>query len=166
MDFADAAAAAISPLAQALFDVENVERVFLGADFISITKSDGDWQHLKPAILGVIMDHFVAEKPVVIASDASGTSDAVEGRGAGYSEQDEEIVEQIIELIDTRVRPAVARDGGDIVFNHYEDGVVYLHMRGACAGCPSSTFTLKSGIENLLKHYVPEVIRVEQVESM
>ena len=161
MDFEDIDAAAVSPLAQALFAIDNVERVFLGSDFISITKADGDWQHLKPAILGVIMDHFVAEKPVVIASDAS-----AEGRAGSYSEQDEEIVEQIVELIDTRVRPAVAQDGGDIVFNHYEDGVVYLHMRGACAGCPSSTFTLKSGIENLLKHYVPEVIRVEQVESM
>lgn len=159
MDFDNAGAAQTSPLAQKLFELDFVERVFLGSDFITITKREGEWQHLKPSVLSVIMDHFVSGQPVIAEHTAedSNVSD-------NYSAEDADIVEQIIEILDSRVRPAVAQDGGDIVFNRYDSGVVYLHMRGACAGCPSSTFTLKSGIENLLKHYVPEVVAVEQVE--
>lgn len=160
-DFPDAEAAARSPLAQALFAVPGVVRVFYGADFISVTKSeeDGsvDWQHLKPTILGAIMEHFTHGAPLM-----SGSADEVEET---YAEGDEEIVSQIRELIDTRVRPAVANDGGDIVFKGFDgdSGVVFLHMRGSCAGCPSSTMTLKHGIENMLRHYVPEVNAVEAV---
>lgn len=159
-DFDGAEAAEASPLAAALFELGFVARVFLGSDFITVTKSQGDWQDLKPAVLGVIMDHFVSGRPMLAEDDAP----AADRGSTEYSDEDAEIVEQIVELLETRVRPAVAQDGGDIVFNHFEDGVVYLHMRGACAGCPSSTMTLKSGIENLLKHYVPEVVRVEQAE--
>ncbi|MEM6851065.1 MAG: NifU family protein [Pseudomonadota bacterium] len=163
MDFpTPASAAGASPLAEALFAVDGVDGVFLGDAFISVTKADmAEWGALKPTVLGVVMEHFVANRPVLndaAASSAASPADAYEG-------DDAEVVEQIVELLETRVRPAVAQDGGDIVFHSYEpgDGVVHLHMRGACAGCPSSTMTLKSGIENLLKHYVPEVTRVEPV---
>ena len=156
-DFASPASAARSPLAVALFDLEGVARVFLGGDFITITKTDEvAWQALKPQVLAVIMDHFVAGRPV-IEGDADDIDEDV-------SPEDEEIVAQIKELLDTRVRPAVAGDGGDIVFRGYRDGVVRLHMQGSCSGCPSSRATLKHGIENMLRHYVPEVVAVEQVD--
>lgn len=162
-DFPDAASTAHAPLAEAVFAVEGVLRVYLGPDFVTVTKQpDVNWAHLKPFVLGAIMDHFVAGRPVLLegaaAAAASADTDVYEGEAA-------EIVAQLIELIDTRVRPAVAQDGGDITFHTWDHatGTVMLHMRGACAGCPSSTVTLKQGIENMLKHYVPEVRRVEQV---
>jgi Fe-S cluster biogenesis protein NfuA len=142
----------VSPLADSLFAVASVESVFLGGDFVTITKSpEADWDTLKPAILTEIMEHFVAGKPVLFEGAAK-----VEA-----NEDDDEIVATIRELIDTRVRPAVAEDGGDIIFHAFKEGIVFLEMHGACAGCPSSTVTLKEGIENMLKHYVPEVIAVE-----
>ncbi|MGC9269379.1 NifU family protein [Acidiphilium sp.] len=157
-DFDSAAAAAISPLASALFDLPDVERVFLGTDFVSVTKSDAiAWPALKPQVLGAIMEHFLANRPVM-ASDAALVAEDVDPA-------DREIADQIKELLDVRVRPAVAGDGGDIVFRGFRDGVVTLHMQGACSGCPSSTATLKMGIENLLRHYVPEVKSVEQVAA-
>lgn len=149
-----------APLAEMLFMIPDVTRVFFGADYISVTKGDdAQWKHLKPAVLGAIMDFYVAGgQPLVDQLQSADVEERV------YEGETLEIVEQIKELIELRVRPAVAQDGGDIVFRHFddEDGSVYLEMRGACAGCPSSTMTLKSGIENLLKHYVPEVTRVEQ----
>ena len=156
-DYRTAAEAADSPLAARLFEIDSISGVFLGPDFISVTKRDGEWQHLKPSILGAIMEHFMSGAPAV---SGAGANDAA---GANYDPKDEEVVATIKELIETRVRPAVANDGGDITFNGFRDGVVYLHMRGACAGCPSSTATLRGGIENLLKHYCPEVQAVEAV---
>lgn len=155
-DFRDAATAAErSPLAERLFQVEGVEGVFLGSDFVSITKSEAsDWFQLKPALLGIIMEHFAAGRPVLLQEQAE---------AASFDQADSAVVEQIRELLDTRVRPAVAQDGGDIVFRGFERGVVYLHMQGACAGCPSSTATLKMGIENMLRHYIPEVVEVRAV---
>jgi Fe-S cluster biogenesis protein NfuA len=156
-DFATASTAERSPLAYALFQLPGVSRVFLGGDFVSITKSDlADWQTLRPEVLGVIMEHFVAGRPVM-----DGAHDALD---EDVAPEDQEIVDQIKELLDTRVRPAVASDGGDIVFRGYKEGVVMLHMQGACSGCPSSSATLKHGIENMLRHYVPEVVSVQQVE--
>jgi Fe-S cluster biogenesis protein NfuA len=158
-DFPTRDAAGRSPLAAALFAVPDVTRVFFGSDFISVTKGEGDWKHIKPAILGAIMEHFTRGTPLM-------TGDAVEADdSAEYGEGDPEIVAQIRELIDTRVRPAVAADGGDIIFKGFDggSGIVYLHMRGSCAGCPSSTMTLRNGIENMLRHYVPEVSAVEAV---
>jgi Fe-S cluster biogenesis protein NfuA len=150
-DFPNSESAYRSPLAQRLFDVDGVAGVFLGSDFITITKAgDRDWYVLKPSILGVIMEHFTAGRPVLLE----------EAGDAGTEVEDDEVVAQIKELIETRVRPAVAMDGGDITFDSFEDGVVYLHMKGACSGCPSSTATLKAGIENMLRHYVPEVVEV------
>jgi NFU1 iron-sulfur cluster scaffold homolog, mitochondrial len=158
-DFASPASATRSPLALVLFDLPGVSRVFLGWDFITITRNDEvSWQTLKPQVLGAIMDHFVAGRPVVEGGDADLLEEDVDPA-------DQEVVEQIKELLDTRVRPAVAGDGGDIVFRGFRDGVVRLHMQGSCSGCPSSTATLKYGIENMLKHYVPEVVSVEQVEA-
>jgi Fe-S cluster biogenesis protein NfuA len=158
-DFDSAAAAERSPLAVRLFQVEGVVRVFLGSDFITITKNDAkDWSVLKPALLGIIMEHFTTNQPVLRDEATAGA-----GGHAEHSEEDDEIVAQIKELLDTRVRPAVAQDGGDIVFHSFEDGVVYLHMQGSCSGCPSSTATLKMGIENMLRHYVPEVVEVRPV---
>ena len=155
MDFATAEAAGSSPLAKRLFAVEGVERVFFGSDFVTVTKSaDWDWQVLKPSILGGIMEHYTSGDPVI--------ADAAEAHAAAAD--DDEVVAQIKELLDTRVRPAVAQDGGDIVFQDFRDGVVYLHMQGSCSGCPSSTATLKMGIENLLKHYVPEVVEVQAAQ--
>lgn len=149
-----------APLAEMLFMIPDVARVFFGADYVSVTKGDdAQWKHLKPAVLGAIMDFFVAGgKPLTEQIAKELESEHV------YEGETLEIVEQIKELIELRVRPAVAQDGGDIVFKHFNDenGTVFLEMRGACAGCPSSTMTLKSGIENLLKHYVPEVTSVEQ----
>jgi Fe-S cluster biogenesis protein NfuA len=155
-DFPTPEAARRSPLASRLFQVEGVAGVFLGGDFITVTKSaDKAWHILKPSLLGIIMEHFVADRPVVDASPAAAGADA--------DGEDDEIVAQIKELLETRVRPAVAQDGGDITFHEFRDGVVYLHMRGSCAGCPSSTATLKMGIENLLRHYIPEVREIRAV---
>lgn len=160
-DFASPSLAARSPLALALFDLPGITRVFLGSDFITVTKAgDMDWPALKPQVLGVIMEHFVAGRPAVEASEDGMDDDLIED----VAPEDMEIVAQIKELLDTRVRPAVASDGGDIVFRGFREGVVRLHMQGACSGCPSSRATLKHGIENMLRHYVPEVVSVEQVE--
>ncbi|WP_265515937.1 NifU family protein [Nitratireductor luteus] len=160
-DFRDAEQArASSPLAGRLFDVPGVTGVFFGYDFVTVTKADGDWQHLKPAILGTIMEHFMSGQPVMSGTETS--SSKADGEEF-YDTADEEIVATIKELLETRVRPAVAQDGGDITFRGYEKGIVFLHMKGACAGCPSSTATLKHGIQNLLHHFVPEVREVEQV---
>ena len=158
-DFRAKAEAETSPLAQRLFDVDGVRGVLLGSDFISVTKGEGDeWQHMKPAILGAIMEHYLSGAPVVAGGDGE-AADAEEH----FDPADADTVKTIKELLDTRVRPAVANDGGDIVFHGYKDGVVLLHMRGACAGCPSSTATLRHGIENLLKHFCPEVQEVRPV---
>ncbi|MDA8230418.1 MAG: NifU family protein [Magnetospirillum sp.] len=152
-DFPDAAKAARSPLATRLFQVPGVASVFLGSDFITVGKAaDADWSVLKPLVLAAIMEHFAANQPVVTSGDHS--ADAGE---------DSAVVAQIKELLDTRVRPAVAQDGGDIIFRGFEDGIVYLHLQGACSGCPSSTATLKHGIENMLRYYVPEVVAVQAV---
>ena len=156
-DFPNAEAAKVSPLASALFALEHVTGVFFGADFITVTKDDAEWQHIKPAILTTIMDHFVASLPVMHPREIEAAAQEDE---VG---PDAEIIGAIKQLLDTRVRPAVAQDGGDIVFHGYRDGVVSLHMRGACAGCPSATATLKHGIENLLRHYIPSVTEVRAV---
>ncbi len=160
-DFRDAASAAeASPLAARLFDIDGVTGVFFGYDFITVTKDGPDWQHLKPAILGAIMEHFMSGQPIMAhAGPAPETSETDEF----YDKEDEELVLTIKELLDTRVRPAVAQDGGDITFRGFQNGTVFLHMKGSCAGCPSSTATLKHGIQNLLRHFVPEVEQVEQV---
>ncbi|MCY4408653.1 MAG: NifU family protein [Rhodospirillaceae bacterium] len=157
-DFRDAESAERSPLARRLFQVEGVTGVFFGGDFVSVSKSDdADWQLLKPVILGVIMEHFVAGHPLLL-DDAAQTVDEVADDGA-----DAEIIAQIKELLDTRVRPAVAQDGGDITYQGFQNGVVMLQLQGSCQGCPSSTMTLKMGIENMLKHYIPEVVEVRAV---
>ncbi len=148
----------VSPLALALFSIQGVSGVFLGSDFISVTKSDGDWQNLKPAILGAIMEHFVSGKRV-LSPDAGANQTDTEH----FAEEDAETVAAIKDLLETRVRPAVAGDGGDIIFRSFKDGVVYLQMKGACSGCPSSTATLKRGVQNLLCHFLPQVKSVEQV---
>jgi len=160
-DFRNAEAAAVSPLATGLFGIPGVTGVFLGSDFISVTKDDTNWAHIKPAILGVIMDHFLSGKPVI----AEGGADEVDASDGDefFDSEDSETVEVIKELLATRVRPAVAMDGGDIIFKGFREGTVFLHMQGACSGCPSSTATLKSGIENLLRHFVPGVEAVQQV---
>jgi Fe-S cluster biogenesis protein NfuA len=157
-DFASAVNAVRSPLATALFALPGVARVFFGGDFVTITKNDElSWQALKPRVLGVMVDHFVSGRPVIEGAEADFDEEDVDPA-------DREVVDQIKELLDTRVRPAVAGDGGDIVFRGYRDGVVRLHMQGSCSGCPSSSATLKHGIENMLRHYVPEVTAVEQVD--
>ncbi|MGH6877976.1 MAG: NifU family protein, partial [Rhizomicrobium sp.] len=155
----DREAAQRSALAHALFEIPDVARVFFGSDFISVTKSGEDWRHLKPAILGAIMDHFTQGLPLIEGAHEEADD------SAAYGEGDPEIVAQIRELLDTRVRPAVAGDGGDIIFKGFNNGsgIVFLHLRGSCAGCPSSTMTLKNGIENMLRHYIPEVTAVEAV---
>jgi Fe-S cluster biogenesis protein NfuA len=161
-DFASPEEAEASPLAQALFDTGEVTGVFFGGDFVSVTAAPGaDWGQLKPQVVAVLLDHFVSQAPLFAGGDASGfTVPAEANEDIGDDPADAEIVEQIKELIETRVRPAVANDGGDIRYRGYRDGVVYLAMQGACSGCPSSTATLKQGIEGLLKHYVPEVTEV------
>jgi len=162
-DFQPTSDLSTSRLAQTLFDLGDVDRVFLGSDFVSVSKNTGaDWQTLRPMVLAAIMDHFVAGLPAVDVSAAQAQA-GPDGEDETYEGETAEIVAEIRELIDTRVRPAVAQDGGDIVFQRFEadTGIVHLHMRGACAGCPSSTFTLKQGIENMLKAYVPEVTAVE-----
>lgn len=151
----------LSPLAQKLFEISGVTGVFLGHDFVSVTKAEGkEWSVLKPRILAGIMDHYMAGLPVLNeGADASETA-------SGHADSDlDEISLQIKEILDERVRPAVAMDGGDIVFDRFEGGIVYLQMRGACSGCPSSTATLKMGIENMLKHFIPEVVEVQPVEA-
>ena len=157
-NFTDPSAAEVSPLAERLFSLQQICGVFFGADFITVTKDEeGDWYQLKPAVLAAIMEHFTAGRPVLLAGSAE--SPVVEPS----DEDEDEVVSQIKELLETRVRPAVAQDGGDIIFHDFEDGVVYLHMQGSCSGCPSSTATLKAGIENMLRHYIPEVVEVRAV---
>lgn len=155
-EFKSASEGEASPLARRLFEISGVTGVFLGGDFVTVTKADGEWQHLKPAVLGAIMEHYASGEPVMKGEGGAVGHAAHDGPDAG-------IVTQIKELLDTRVRPAVAQDGGDITFHGFERGIVYLHMQGSCAGCPSSTLTLKHGIENLLRHYIPEVIEVRPV---
>ncbi len=159
LDFRSADEASGSPLAHSLFGVAGVSGVFLGSDFVSVTKSAGEWQHLKPAILGAIMEHFLSGKPVL--ADAATVTDNPPDEF--FAEADSKTVEVIKELLETRIRPAVAGDGGDITFRGFKDGTVYLSMRGSCAGCPSSTATLKHGIQNLMRHYLPDVRSVEAV---
>jgi Fe-S cluster biogenesis protein NfuA len=158
-EYRKAADAMESPLAEKLFGITGVSGVFLGHDFVSVTKGAGEWQHLKPAILGTIMDHYVSGAPV-LAGEAP-----IEQAGGEefFAEGDAELVKTIKELLDSRVRPAVAQDGGDITFKGFKEGIVYLNMKGSCSGCPSSTATLKHGIENLLRHFVPEVSEVRPV---
>ena len=155
LDMASKEAAAQSPLAERLFEIPNVGGVFFGADFISITKIDGDWQQIKPAVLGAIMEHFMSGAPL-LANDA----EPAPADDEFFDDADAETVAIIKDLIEQRVRPAVAGDGGDITFKGYKEGVVYLAMKGACSGCPSSTATLQHGIQNLLRHFVPEVTEV------
>ena len=148
-----------SPLAKKLFDVDGVTGVFFGSDFITISKNDSlDWQVMKPALLGAIMDHFNSGEQTI-----NNETNDEKKKSLLENSNDSDIVKQIKELLDTRVRPAVAMDGGDIVYDSYKDGIVYLHMQGSCSGCPSSTATLKSGIENMLKHYIPEVLEVKPI---
>ena len=158
-DFPSAETAGNSPLAKRVFAVEGVTAVFFGNDFVTVTKAGNvEWDHIKPSILGAIMEHYQSGQPV-IEGESSDTGHAA------HDGPDSDIVNQIKELLDTRVRPAVAQDGGDITFHGFDRGVVYLHMQGACAGCPSSTLTLKMGIENLLRHYIPEVVEVRPVAA-
>lgn len=164
-DFRDAATASeASQLAAKIFAVPGVTGVFFGYDFVTVTKAEGpEWQHLKPAILGAIMEHFMSGAPVMASATSVAATAQLEGDGKFFDTADTEIVDTIKELLETRVRPAVAQDGGDITFRGFENGTVYLHMKGACSGCPSSTATLKHGIQNLLKHFVPEVQQVEAI---
>ncbi len=160
-EFRDEVEAAASPLAAALFDLGDVTGVFFGRDFVSVTAAPGtDWSALKPQVVAILLDHFVTAAPLFAGPDASGFQVPGEDEDHGDDPADADIVVQIKELIETRVRPAVANDGGDIIYRGFREGVVYLQMQGACSGCPSSTATLKNGIESLLKHYVPEVIEV------
>jgi Fe-S cluster biogenesis protein NfuA len=147
-----------SPLAKALMQLPGVSGVFFAPDFISVTKGAGEWQHLRPAILGVVTEFYLSGAPLI-----EGETPAAQDGGEFFAPADTEIVETIKDLIETRVRPAVAGDGGDITFKGFRDGIVYLAMKGACSGCPSSTATLKHGIENLFKHFLPEVQGVEQI---
>ena len=159
MEFASRESAARSPLAEKLFEVPGVTGVFYGSDFITVTKADGEWQQLKPAILGAIMEHYMSGAPLL--ADGAAASDAdLDDEDEFFDEADAETVDMIKDLIETRVRPAVANDGGDITFRGFKDGIVYLNMKGSCAGCPSSTATLQHGIQNLLKHFVPDVVEV------
>ncbi|MDB5648767.1 MAG: iron transporter [Hyphomicrobiales bacterium] len=162
MEMSDAASAAKSPLAGAIFAIPGVSAVFFGSDFISVSKSDGDWQHLKPSILGAIMEHYVSGLPL-LAEEHTGSPAHAGEQDEFFAPEDAETVATIKELLETRIRPAVAGDGGDITFRGFRDGTVYLAMKGACSGCPSSTATLKNGIQNLLKHFLPDVQSVEQI---
>ncbi|KUL95049.1 iron transporter [Bosea sp. WAO] len=150
-----------SPLASRLFGVKGVSAVFFGSDFITVTKAEGEWPHLKPAILGAIMEHYMSGAPLM----ADGAADAgpEESEEEFFADEDAQTVETIKELLETRIRPAVAGDGGDITFRGFKDGTVYLAMKGSCSGCPSSTATLKHGIQNLLRHFLPQVREVEAV---
>ena len=162
MEFSTREAAARSPLAERLFEVSGVCSVFYGYDFVTVTKTDGDWQHLKPSILGAIMEHYMSGAPL-LADGTAGSDEATDEEDEFFNEADAETVATIKDLIETRVRPAVANDGGDITFRGFKDGVVYLNMKGSCAGCPSSTATLQHGIQNLLKHFVPDVVEVRPI---
>ena len=155
LDIPDPSEAAKSPLAERLFGIPGVAGVFFGSDFITVTKQDTEWQQIKPAILGAIMEHFMSGLPIL-----SGTAEESSAADEFFDSKDAETVATIKELIETRVRPAVANDGGDITFRGFKDGVVFLHMKGSCSGCPSSTATLKHGIQNLLRHFVPDVVEV------
>ena len=158
-DFPSAEQAAASPLAEALFALPGVARVYLGGDFVTVTKGDeADWSSLRTRVLGAIMDHFVAGRPVLLGQQEAPAEEE------DFAPEDAGVVDQIKDLLETRVRPAVAGDGGDIIFRGFRDGVVYLRMQGSCSGCPSSTATLKYGIENMLRHYVPEVVAVQPAE--
>jgi Fe-S cluster biogenesis protein NfuA len=160
-EFTNEEQAAASPLAEALFDLGDVTGVFFGRDFVSVTAAPGvEWHGLKPQVVAILLDHFVSQAPLFSGGDASGIVVGADDDDLGCDPADAEIVEQIKDLIETRVRPAVANDGGDIVYRGFREGVVYLTMQGACSGCPSSSATLKHGIESLLKHYVPEVTEV------
>jgi Fe-S cluster biogenesis protein NfuA len=154
LDIPDAVDAAKSPLAERLFGIPEVAGVFFGSDFITVTKRSGEWQQIKPAILGAIMEHFVSGAPLLTEAAAGSAVEEF------FDPADAETVATIKELIEARVRPAVANDGGDITFRGFKDGVVFLHMKGSCAGCPSSTATLRHGIQNLLRHYLPDVLEV------
>jgi Fe-S cluster biogenesis protein NfuA len=154
LDLRDPAEAAKSPLAERLFAIGGVNGVFFGSDFITVSKASGEWPQLKPAILGAIMEHFMSGAPLLKEGEAHEAGDEF------FDAADADTVATIKDLIETRVRPAVANDGGDITFKGFKDGIVYLHMKGACSGCPSSTATLRHGIQNLLKHYVPDVVEV------
>ena len=154
LDIPDSADAAKSPLAERLFGIPEVAGVFFGSDFITVTKRSGEWQQIKPAILGAIMEHFVSGAPLITEAAAESAVEEF------FAPEDGETVATIKELIETRVRPAVANDGGDITFRGFKDGVVFLHMKGSCSGCPSSTATLRHGIQNLLRHYLPDVVEV------
>ena len=162
MEFTSREAAARSPLAEKLFGVPGVTSVFYGSDFVTVTKDDSDWQHLKPAILGAIMEHYMSGAPL-LADGSAGSDEAADEQDEFYRDEDAETVATIKDLIETRVRPAVAGDGGDITFRGFKDGIVYLNMKGSCSGCPSSTATLQHGIQNLLKHFVPDVVEVRPV---
>jgi Fe-S cluster biogenesis protein NfuA len=161
LDIRDPADAARSPLAERLFQIDGVDGVFYGSDFITVSKQAGEWHQLKPAILGAIMEHFMSGVPLV---RAGATADAAAAEGEEFfDDADADTVATIKDLIETRVRPAVANDGGDITFRGFKDGIVYLAMKGACSGCPSSTATLQHGIQNLLRHFVPEVAEVRPI---
>lgn len=159
LDMPNRQAAAQSPLAERLFDIPNIAGVFFGSDFISVTKTAGEWHQIKPAILGAIMEHYISGAPLLAANAQPVATEADEF----FDANDAETVAIIKDLIETRVRPAVAGDGGDITFKGYKEGVVFLQMKGACSGCPSSTATLQHGIQNLLRHFVPEVNEVRPV---
>ena len=159
LELRDTTEAAKSPLAERLFEIKGVNGVLFGSDFVTVTKSEGEWSHLKPAILGAIMEHFMSGAPLLRAGETAGDDSDKEF----FESTDAETVATIKDLIETRVRPAVANDGGDITFRGFKEGIVFLHMKGACAGCPSSTATLRHGIQNLLRHYVPEVVEVRPV---
>ncbi|OKO79611.1 iron transporter [Bradyrhizobium sp. NAS80.1] len=159
MEFSSRESAARSPLAEKLFDVPGVTGVFYGSDFITVTKANGEWQQLKPAILGAIMEHYMSGAPL-LADGAAQDGVDLDDQDEFFDEADAETVDMIKDLIETRVRPAVANDGGDITFRGFKDGIVYLNMKGACSGCPSSTATLQHGIQNLLRHFVPDVVEV------
>jgi Fe-S cluster biogenesis protein NfuA len=159
MEFADPESAARSPLAERLFGVPGVTSVFFGSDFVTVTKDASDWQHLKPAILGAIMEHYMSGAPL-LADGSVRSDDTADEADEFFDQADAETVAVIKDLIETRVRPAVANDGGDITFRGFKDGIVYLNMKGACSGCPSSTATLQHGIQNLLRHFVPDVVEV------
>lgn len=160
-EFTSPEAAEVSPLAQALFDLGDVTGVFFGRDFVSVTAAPGvEWSSLKPQVLSLLLDHFVSQAPLFTPGSAAAISVPAEDDDFSDDPADADVIEQIKDLIETRVRPAVANDGGDIIYRGFREGVVYLQMQGACSGCPSSTATLKNGIESLLKHYVPEVSEV------
>jgi Fe-S cluster biogenesis protein NfuA len=159
MEFTSRESAARSPLAERLVSIPGVTSVFYGSDFVTVTRDGSDWQHMKPAILGAIMEHYMSGAPL-LADGTVANDDAADEDDEFFNEADAETVEMIKDLIETRVRPAVANDGGDITFRGFKDGVVYLNMKGSCSGCPSSTATLQHGIQNLLRHFVPDVVEV------